>query len=158
MALAVSLFIYVFYRSEKTLINELIVALISLEYYAAAKACIVRALPLPGPIIFSLPGGLWIFCVTALSQNFYLKIRSKRILLSVVPIIFCVGLEVCQLLQLTNGRFDVLDIAFYGLFWLLASFGFQSRVTQQNIASPFTLHGFICVACFLSVYLAHVNQ
>jgi hypothetical protein len=115
-------------------------------------------MPLPESIIFSLPGGLWIFCVTALSQDFYMKIGNHKMQVVLVPVLFAIGLEFCQLIHLTNGRFDFWDIVFYLLFWLLAYYSFQSQRSQQNLLSPFTLHGFICLACFLSVYLAHVSQ
>lgn len=157
-ALSVSLFIYVVYRSEKTLVNELIIFLLTFETYAAMKSSIINAMPLPNSMVFSLPGGLWISCATALSQDFYMKIREYKIQVAVIPILFAIGLEFCQLIHLTNGRFDIWDLAFYVLFWLLALYLFPSRITQKNIVSPFTLHGFICLACFLSVYLAHVSQ
>jgi hypothetical protein len=156
--LSISLFIYLFYRSEKTVVNELIILILSFDTYIAIKSSIINAIPLNKPIIFSLPGGLWIFCATALSRDFYIKIRDHKIQIVLVPILFVIGLEFCQLIHLTNGRFDIWDIAFYLLFWLLACYSFQSRGSQQNILSPFTLHGFICLACFLSVYLAHVSQ
>jgi hypothetical protein len=157
-ALSVSLFIYVVYRSEKTLVNELIIFLLSAETYAAIKNSVTNAIPLPASTIFSLPGGLWIFCATALSQDFYMKIRHYKIQVALAPILFAIGLEFCQLIHLTNGRFDTWDIIFYVLFWLLGYCSFPSHTTKKNIVSPFTLHGFICLACFLSVYLAHVSQ
>lgn len=158
VALSISLFIYLFYRSEKTVVNELIIFILSVDVYTAIKSSIITAIPLHEPLIFSLPGGLWVFCATALSQDFYIKIRDHKIQVVLVPILFAIGLEFCQLVHLTNGRFDVVDIAFYLLFGLLAYYSFHPRGSQQNILSPFTLHGFICLACFLSVYLAHVSQ
>jgi hypothetical protein len=157
-ALSISLFIYTFYRSEKTVVNELMILFVSLDTYTAIKTIIVTTFPLNDHIIFSLPGGLWVFCATALSQGFYMQVRDYEIRVTLVPILFAICLEFCQLVHITNGRFDILDLALYVLFWLLAFCLFQSRTTQQNILSPFTLHGFICLACFLSVYLAHVSQ
>ncbi|MBT1697357.1 hypothetical protein KK083_10755 [Fulvivirgaceae bacterium PWU4] len=158
IALSISLFIYLFYRSEKTVVNEFMILILSFETYTAIKNYIINTIPLNKPAIFSLPGGLWVFCATALSQDFYIKIRRYKIQVVLVPILFAVGLEFCQLVHVTNGRFDIWDIAFYLLFWLLAYCSFQSHGSQQNILSPFTLHGFICLACFLSVYLAHVSR
>lgn len=157
-ALSVSLFVYLFYRSEKTVVNELIVMIFSFDTYAAVKNSITNAFPLNKHIIFSLPGGLWIFSATVLSQGFYMKAKDHELHLSVAPIFFAIGLEFCQLIHLTNGRFDVWDIASYLFFWLIAYYSFQSRGSQQNILSPLTLRGFFCLVCFLSVYLAHVNR
>jgi hypothetical protein len=158
IALLVSLFIYLFYRSEKTLVNELILLVVSYDTYVAIKTVIADALPLSELLIFSIPGGLWVFCVTTLSEGFYIKIADREIQAAVVPVLFAVGLELCQLVHLTNGRFDMLDIASYLLFWSLACYFFEPRESQQKALSPFTLPGFICLACFLSVYLAHVQQ
>jgi hypothetical protein len=158
VALAISLFIYLFYRSEKTVVNEFAILILSQQTYGSLKHSIMTALPLNKVIVFSLPGGLWTFCVTLLSQGFYLMVKERKIQLVLVPVAFGICLELCQLIHLTNGRFDLWDIVFYLMFWLLAFFSFDSQKTQQNILSPFTLHGFICVACFLSVYLAHVSQ
>lgn len=157
-ALFVSLFIYLFYRTENTVINELIVLLLSPKTYSELRNNIACALPLNEPVLFSLPGGLWVFCMTILSKDLYMKIRSHKIKLVLVPVLFAVGLEFFQLLHITQGTFDVWDVGFYMMFWLLAYFGYKSNGAQQDILSPFTLRGFFCLACFLAVYLAHVNQ
>lgn len=158
IALGLSLFIYVFYRSEKTLINELVIPVLTLDFYTTLKASFGTSIPLSNVIIFSLPGGLWVFCVTMLAQGLYLKIKAYKIQLVFVPFVFAVGLEFCQLAHLTNGRFDLWDLIFYLGFWLAAYYTFPAKQSHQNIISPFTLHGFICLACFLSVYLAHVSR
>jgi len=156
-ALLISLFIYVFYRSEKTVVNELIILIISFDTYTTIKSIITNTIPLNETIIFSLPGGLWIYCATALSHDFYLEIRKYRIQFIFVPISFAVGLEFCQLIHLTNGRFDVWDIACYSMSWLLAYYSYQFHRSQQNILAPFTISSFTWLICFLSVYLAHVS-
>jgi hypothetical protein len=158
IALGVSLFIYAFYRSEKTLVNSLIIMVLSLETYAGLKDLIVSAMPLDELIIFSLPGGLWVFCATAVSQGFYVRAWNRKLQVAIVPVLFAIGLEFCQLVHITQGRFDVLDVAFYLFFWSLATYIFESYDNQQKVLSPFTLPGFICLACLLSVYLAHVQQ
>lgn len=157
-ALFICLFVYTFYRSEKTVVNELIISVLGFVRYVSIKSIVTSALPLSETIIYSLPGGLWMFCVTALSMGFYMNVGRHRIQMTLVPILFAIGLEFCQLFQITNGRFDLWDIAFYLLFWLLAFLTFRSEREQANIMAPFTFRGFMCLACFLSVYLAHVSQ
>lgn len=158
IALGISLFIYAFYRSEKTLVNSIIIMCLSIDTYTAMKSFVVQAIPLDELIVFSIPGGLWVFCATAVSEGFYVRVRNRRIQVAIVPVVFAIGLEFCQLIHLTNGQFDLLDIAAYLFFWSLAAFIFESHETQQKKLSPFTLPGFICVACILSVYLAHVTS
>jgi hypothetical protein len=139
-------------------VNELIIFILSFDTYIEIKRSIVNAVPLNNLTIFSLPGGLWVFCATTLSQAFYIKLREYKMQVALVPILFATGLEFCQLIQVCKGTFDIWDIAFYLTFWLLAYYSFHAHALQQNILSPFTLHGFICLACFLSVYLAHVSE
>jgi hypothetical protein len=158
MAFLTSLFVYLFYRSEKTVVNELIILIFSLETYGNIRTGIVDAVPLNKLIIFSLPGGLWVFCATALARDFYFRIKNQKIQLSLLPVQFAIGLEFMQLIHLTKGRFDLWDILFYLIFWWLASHSNKYDRSQQNILSPFTLRGFTCLACFISVYLAHVNN
>ena len=158
ITLSISLFVYLFYRTEKTLVNELITLFLGFDTFAEMRASITGAIPLSEPIIFSLPGGLWVFCSTILSKDLYLKIRKQKIRMVTVPILFAAGLELCQLFHFTNGTFDLWDIGFYAAFWFLAYYGFKLHNTPQHVWSPFTLKGFICLASFLSVYLAHVSQ
>lgn len=158
LSLLASLFIYVFYRSDKTWINEIIKLIFSFDRYASFKDTIRSMLPLHEVIIYSLPGGLWIFFSTALAQDFYVQIRHRKLPMAYVPIVFAIGLELFQLLNLVRGRFDAWDVAFYMLFWLAASSGLPGRASKQDILSPFTVRSFICLACFFSVFLAHVNQ
>ena len=153
-----SLFIYMFYRTEKTLVNEIARLIFSVKTYAELRVVVTHAIPLNETVVFSLPGGLWVFCTSVLSKDFYMKIQDRKVQLLVIPGIFAIGLELLQLLHLTNGRFDLWDIGCYVIFWLLAYRLFKSQRPQQDILSPFTLNSFICVACFLSFYLAHVGR
>jgi hypothetical protein len=158
IALSVSLFIYLFYRSKNTVVNELIVLLLTPTTYSEIRTRITDMIPLSEPILFSLPGGLWVFCMTVLSRDLYLQIRRHKIMIVNLPLLFAIGLEFLQRLRITNGTFDLVDIGFYLLFWMLAYFGFKPRSAEPDRLSPFTFKGFICLACFLAVYLAHVSQ
>jgi hypothetical protein len=157
VALSVSLFIYLFYRTQKTVINELIASLLSPHAYSEIRSSVAGTLPLHELIRFSLPGGLWVFCLTILSKDLYIKIRQFKVQIVAVPLLFAAGLEFFQFFHITRGTFDFYDLGFYLFFWLLASYGFKSHGLEQDILSPLTLKGFICLTCFLSVYLAHVN-
>jgi len=156
--LLISLFIYLFYRSRSTVVNELMAFIFSSGVYNQARRAVSYAIPLSEPVVFSLPGGLWVFCLTILSKDLYLKIGNTRIQVALLPILFVIGLEFLQLIHFTNGTFDLWDIGFYLAFWSLGYLGLPSRDLQQNVLSPFTLKGFLCLTCFLSVYLAHVNS
>jgi hypothetical protein len=156
-ALSVSLFIYLFYRTQKTVVNEVTASLLSPLAYSEMRNYVTAILPLHKIIQFSLPGGLWVFCLTILSKDLYIKFRESKVQIAAVPLLFAVGLEFFQFFHLANGTFDIWDLGFYLFFWALAYVGFQSSELEQDILSPLTMKGFICIVCFLSVYLAHVN-
>lgn len=156
LTLLVSLFIYLFYRTEKTVINEIIISIVSFDRFNEMRKVVTNILPLNEHIIFSLPEGLWIFCVTLTSKYFFLKVGSNQINLIFIPLIFSIVLEFFQLLHLTNGRFDIWDIGLSVLFWAIANFLITYENSKQNILHPFTTNSLICLLSYLIVYLAHV--
>ena len=158
LSLLSSLFIYLFYRTEKTVINEIFISLVSFEKFADLRQSISNSLPLNEHIIYSLPEGLWVFCITLTSKFLFIKIGSRVINLLFVPLVFSIGLELFQLLHLTNGRFDLWDILVSILFWGVANYLFKHKKTRQNILDPFNSRSFICFLSYQIVYLAHVWQ
>lgn len=156
VSLAISLFIYLFYRTEKTVVTDFFISLISLDSYVGLKESIVNNLILNEHIINSLPEGLWVFCITLTSKNLFLKIGNREINLLFLPLIFSIGLEFFQLFNLTNGRFDFWDIGFSIAFWAIANYLMKQKNSKQNILRPFNTNSLICVLSYLIVYLAHV--
>ena len=157
-ALIVSLFIYLFYRTDKTLINQIFIQLISLNSYENLKQVITTSLPLNKYIIYSLPEGLWVFCITLTSKGFYIKLFKKQIDCVLIPLIFAIGLELFQLLHFTNGRFDFLDIAVSLLFWFIAAKIIDTKTQFQNIFNSLNFNNAVCILSYCIVYLAHVNS
>ncbi|MDI9364128.1 MAG: hypothetical protein QM541_04190 [Flavobacterium sp.] len=156
LSLLLSLFVYLFYRTEKTVINEIFISIISFDKFAELRKEITNILPLNEHIIYSLPEGLWVFCITLTSKHLFLKVGKLEINLFFIPLVFSIGLELFQLLHLTNGRFDFWDIGFSILFWAVANYLINYKSIRQNILQPFTLKSFICLLSYLIVYLAHV--
>jgi hypothetical protein len=155
MSLLISLFIYVFYRTEKTLVNQLIITLFSYQGYIDLKTNVASALPLKDFLIYSLPEGLWVFCITVMSGPFFLKIRKYRFNLVFAPLLISLLMEIFQLLHFTNGRFDWIDIIFASAFWLLAYF-WTKRSCKQKLFQSFDARTICCIFCYSIVYLAHV--
>ncbi len=156
LSLLFSLFVYLFYRTEKTVINEIFISIISFEKFAELRKEITNILPLNEHIIYSLPEGLWVFCITLTSKHLFLKVGKREINLLFIPLVFSIGLELFQLLHLTNGRFDFWDIGFSILFWAVANYLINYKSIRQNILQPFTIKSFVCLFSYLIVYLAHV--
>lgn len=157
-ALIISLFIYLFYRTDKTLVNQIFIQLISLKSYENLKQAITTSLPLNKYIIYSLPEGLWVFCITLTSKGFYIKLFNKQINCVLIPLIFVIGLELFQLIHLTNGRFDFLDITISFVFWFIAAKIIDTKTQFQNIFNSFNFNSAICILSYCIVYLAHVNS
>ncbi len=157
-ALLVSLFIYVFYRTERTVVNEILIRMISLESYAAVKRAVNSFVPLPALVIYSLPEGLWVFCITLTSKPYYIGRPCRRMDCLVIPLLCCLGLEILQLLHLTNGRFDPADILVSLVWWLVAAFAFAGKPGTQNLLAPLNGSRMVCLVSYGIVYLSHVLE
>lgn len=157
-ALIISLFIYLFYRTEKTLVNQIFIQLSCLKTYESLKYSITSSFPLNKYIIYSLPEGLWVFCITLTSKGFYFKLFNKQIDCIFIPLVFAVGLELLQFFHLTNGRFDLLDIGMSVLFWLIALKISHKKAGLENVFNAFNFNSAVCLLSYCIVYLAHVNS
>jgi len=158
LSLLICLFIYLFFRTEKTVVNQAFISLFSKGAYHSLKTSIHEILPLKPAIVYSLPEGLWVFCITITSKFFYISLGRIKVNLALVPLILAVGLELCQLLHVTNGRFDFIDIGFSFLFWLAAYVSTDTYKKEKNIHTGITFSNISCVFCYSIVYLAHVIQ
>ena len=156
LALAISLFIYLFYRTEKTIINELLIQLISVEKYSDIKTYISSLIPLKEFEIYSLPQGLWVFCTALTSKHFYLKFFDQKINLSYLPIVLAVVIELIQLLHWTDGRFDPIDLLFSVIFWVFGTYIFKSPYQKDNIFPITNLRSLSCIFCYSIVFLGCV--
>ncbi len=104
-ALALSFFIYHFYRTEHILLNTV------LEHLLGPPSPIDALLPiLPSWMIYSLPESLWVLSATLLSMGIHMGIGSTRVSLGILPLLLSLGLEAMQYLHLTDGRYDPLDV------------------------------------------------
>lgn len=156
VSLLISLFIYVFYRTEKTLVNRAIIALISREGYYTLKTGVTVIFALPDWVIYSLPEGLWVFCITVTSSYFYLETKKHKWRLVFVPLLVAVIMEVLQLLHFINGRFDVMDITISFGFWLLALFCTRTNSGKEALFYSFNSNTVYCMISYSLVYFAHV--
>lgn len=156
LSLLACLFIYLFYRTEKTVITQLFISLVTFSEFSEMRRTITAALPLNKFIIYSLPEGLWVFCISLTSQSLFVKIRAREFNLFFIPLLISIGLELLQLSGIARGRFDVMDIGVSVFFWAIAMYALGDKPSRQNILEPFTKRSFICAASYGIVYLAHV--
>jgi len=150
------LFVYVFYRTDKTLVTRLFIALFSREAYSSLETSIRSLLPLPDFIIYSVPEGLWVFCITVTSSFFYVEVKKKKWDLVYVPVLAAIVMELLQLLHFLNGRFDLMDIDVSTGFWLLAIFCTRGNAEKEPLFQTINTETVCCMASYSIVYLAHV--
>jgi len=158
LCLLFSLFIYLFYRTEKTVVTQLFIAIIPFNTFAEWRSYITTLLPLNEHIIYSLPEGLWVFSITLTSESLSVHIYNFEINLLFMPLVFSIGLELLQLFHLTNGRFDFWDIGISLACWAIAAYLVKHKSIRQNILHPFSTKSLTCVLSYLVVYLAHVGK
>lgn len=134
----------------------MLIQLITFSRYSALKHSIRTFLPLNELVIYSLPEGLWIFCITLTSKPFYIRLNRMSIKCVFIPIIYSIGLEIFQLLRLVNGRFDVMDLLVSLVFWLLGIGIFYDTGADQNIFKNVNTKKLVCIVSYSLVYLSHV--
>ena len=157
-SLLTSLYIYLFYRTEKTVINRLVAYVFSSGNFIRLRTFISIELPLNENIVYSLPEGLWVFCATLVSRPFYIRISYRKLDLLFAPLLFSIGLELVQLVHFTNGHFDFWDVAFAVLFWFMAIYVSTDEKHTKNILQPFTCENLVCVTVYSIVYLSYVQK
>lgn len=155
ICLSACLFIYVFYRTEKTVVNYIATTLLSKAGYTGVKEIITSVLPLSDIIIYSLPEGLWVFCITITSSFFYVEVRDRKLSLTLVPMVLAILMEVSQLSGITNGRFDIMDILFSAVFWMFGLFITKNNPDKEPVF-PFKARAVFCASNYAIVYMAHV--
>jgi hypothetical protein len=151
ISLFVSLLIYVFYRTEYTIINRLVVYVLSPEHFREFRLMVANSIWLPNFVVYSLPEGLWVFAATIISGNLVLKIKRYILPMIYMPLIVALGIEFVQYTGLSKGIFDWIDIFLILVFWILAYFfnkSYQKEQTKPNnfyVVFAYTIVIFSCV-------------
>lgn len=104
LPLSISLFIYVCFRTQHTIVNEVLERLFGLQP-------VHWTLPGLPWVVYNLPGALWMYAFMCFSSR-----KGSRFLMY-APLVLALGIEAVQLLHLTDGTFDPLDVLFYLLAW-----------------------------------------
>ncbi len=150
------LFIYIFYRPEGTLINIMLREFLPNEWLLNFKHSVRTALPLHNAIIYSLPGGLWVFSATVLARKLNLRFFQKQINLEWLPMGFALWLEFWQYFGIVKGHFDMMDIYMVLLFGTVAILVYKPMKFQQQLLFPFHRRSVVFISVFICVFLGHV--
>ena len=157
-------FIYLFFRTTDTVIFKITNSVISSDVLIGLRLFFQKNLNLTSAVIYSLPGGLWLYSFSNLVLIFFNKNQKIQYQLTLLFLFLIVcTLELFQYLNLTDGTFDLIDLLFYSLaiLWSFIS-GKKSLHKNQhyiisNLEAPpiFLLSGI--VICFtVGIYLADV--
>jgi hypothetical protein len=97
-------------------------------YFAGVKHFI------PGPILYSLPDGLWVYSFTALMGYIWYQKpqRYARLFWTLLPISMAVTAEIGQGLRLVPGTFDWADMSSYLVAWALATVSVRTFVGDKT--------------------------
>jgi hypothetical protein len=149
--------IYIFYRTESSLINIVLNGFMP-DTFIGFKEGVRNILPLHEAIIYSVPGGLWVFCATLMARNLLLPIFQKQFNLEWFPMGFALWLECWQYFGVVKGRFDLVDILFVLVFGLLAKFIFNRTYNHPIFFNTLNKQRLAFTFIFLSVFMAHVFE
>lgn len=113
--------VILFYRPENTYLNTLLLG-VSTESFGQLRSWWQMELALPAFMVYSLPGGLWVFVLSLLGWRLYLA----GFHLFWLGLIFGLGFEFTQLFGITDGTYDVQD-----LLAVLIGFGLARYCTSN---------------------------
>jgi hypothetical protein len=150
-----SLFFYVLFRPDDTVINQLITRVFHADL-STDRFLLNHFLQVPDFVIYSLPSGLWIFSITLLARKLSLQVSHWKINLTYLPIGFVVGLEMMQLFHLTDGTFDPMDILVSVVCWGLAVLTSKAYFAGILPQRPTRIRLAFFLGLFASAYLADV--
>lgn len=111
--------IYLLFRPEATVVFK-IGEQLGLSHLIRSIKLGINSTFFPEWFIYSLPGGLWLLAfqnTITLLKNFSGKNLRKLVILASLT---GIGLELLQLVHITDGRFDWMDVLFYAGATVLA--------------------------------------
>lgn len=146
--LLISLFIYLFFRSENIVVNQILYQLFHINLPALSYPL------LKGFFIYNLPQGLWVFSATLISRNLYIK----KFNLAFFPLVFSFYIEAIQYFHLTNGTFDFFDLLTASISCLLGYFFIPCPYKPQRLMNEFNLRTFSFGCSYLIVFLSIYNR
>ena len=156
LALLISLYIYLFYRTENTVVNLVFVKLFSLEVYHRIRFFVDSNIRLNNVIIYSIPHALWTFVITMSSYSYQVKVANFIVKLKYVPLFLILFFEGFQYLGILHGTFDWNDVILSVLFWGIA-IAFNYKIEKRFIGS-LDKGELFCLMSYCIVFLAHVQK
>ncbi|MGB1247467.1 MAG: hypothetical protein ACPG4Z_01185, partial [Chitinophagales bacterium] len=118
------------------------------------KSSLQAVFPMHNFFIYILPAALWMFSVTLLADGLKIAIGKFQFPLIHIPILYLIALELLQMANISNGRFDIMDIIFPIIAWMIACVIIILKQEYRS-SSPLRYLLFFVVLC--SVYMADTH-
>lgn len=145
--------IYLFYRDSSIIFNQIIST--SGFEIVSVKTQIQALFPLPNWIIYSLPGGIWVYVATILAVKYEKTEGKYEIPIGIYPIILSIGIELFQLFHFTDGTFDWVDLI---LILIAGYFAKRSNLGEFPLKKYPRIQNLMLISAFLVLFLADVNN
>jgi hypothetical protein len=152
-----SLFIYLFYRPETTVVHKLY-AIFFTPSNEPLNQNLRGYLPLNEFIIYSLPEALWVISATILSRRYYVIVYRKTLSLLYLPLVYSITLEILQYLKIFHGYFDWWDIIFSTFGWLVIYLTIPTSIQKSNFFKKIDAGKIAVIIIYLILYLSHVTK
>jgi hypothetical protein len=157
--LIVACLLYLFFRPIGTVVFKIAELFWLKDILISLRSSLNLSL-IPSWIVYSLPGGLWLLAF----QNTISLLKQFSFRRLIIPVLSAlsigIGLELLQFLNVTDGRFDWVDIIFYILATITTLF---TVVLINNKFEFYTeektsikMSGFIYLFFIVIIYLADV--
>ncbi len=143
--LFVSLILYVFFRSENIVINQITPNFYSKPFLFSCNFF--------NFLIYNFPQGLWVFSTTLASKNLYLD----KFNLAILPLIFSFYIEGIQYFHLTNGTFDYWDLITAFFSFIIAYYGISCPYKKEQLLECFNFRTVLFSFSYLIVFLSIHN-
>ena len=156
LALLLSLFVYLFFRTEQTIVNYLFIKIWGGEPFYQSRAWVTARVNLSNFQMYSMPEALWILAITLLSKRYMIQLGNRHISLWYLPLILAFGFEFFQWMHWSNGSADLNYLWGAGLFWALGMTVFPEKEPKISLFQSFNIHALLCTGAYAVVYLAHV--
>lgn len=157
LALLMSLWIFVMYRSEQCAVNVLLGGLLPGGSLTSWRAVVGAAIPLSDDVVYRLPGGLWVFAATVVAARGHVTTPWGVLGLSLGPMTVALGMEFLQKWGVTDGTFDWGDVVVVLLGgWAAHCYIGRSR-PAVDVVRESPGQGMLCVASYAVLFLADVH-
>lgn len=148
-------FIYFIYRENDVIFNQI------LSTFGAEslieKHEIQSLIPLPNWVIYSLPGGIWVFVLTIIFRRVYRNRITPLLPMDYLPMLYAIGLEFLQYFHITDGTFDKIDLMIILAAGFLARiFDFKQISTEYRFMAK--VHYLVAFSGFLVLFLSDVRH